>query len=419
VSARRAAVRALRAADRAVARAVGRCRVLVEARTPMNAVVLQPIWKQLLGDARIAVEFTAEDPRAAEVLVSRGLTVVDRARARWRRYDLALSADPWYAAPLHRCHRRINTFHGVAGKYDLDSPSKLPFDFSIYHRILFASEDRMRRYLAEGVVSPQQAVLTGFPKMDSLVRGEWSKDEERARFGLPEAATVLYAPTFSPASSLQTAGEAIVDTLLVAGFNVLAKLHDRSMVPHPKYTDGVDWPARLQRFESSPGFRLVRDADVTPCFAAADVLVTDHSTVGFEFALMDRPVIVYDVPALKEAARIDAGKWDLLRSMADVVRTAAELPAAVQLALVRPERLRDERRQSRTLFAFPGTATDRALDAVYDALELTRPEQSYRAGTLRSESVATMPTWSESAASPAGDIAKRSIEMGRNPRTQM
>ena len=53
----RAAARALRAADRAIARASGRRRVLIEVRTPMNLVVLEPIWKHLqvgpAGGARI------------------------------------------------------------------------------------------------------------------------------------------------------------------------------------------------------------------------------------------------------------------------------------------------------------------------------------------------------------------------------
>ncbi len=398
------AARVLHAADHAVGRRAGRRRVLVEARTPMNLVVLEPIWKHLLADARVAVEFTAEEATLIPFLEARGLTRIDRDEARWRRYDLAISADPWNATILRRCRRRINVFHGVAGKYDLDSPHKLPLDFSLYDRMLFANEERRRRYVDAGVITDERAVVTGFPKMDSLVRGEWRRDEERAAFGLPPRATVLYAPTFSPASSLHQAGESIVAALLHAEFNVIAKLHDRSMVPHPKYTDGVDWPARLQRFDSSRGFVLTRDADIAPCFAAADVLVTDHSTVGFEFALLDRPVIVFDAPALKAAARIDESKWDLLRSIADVVATPAALVDAVHAALAAPERLRHARRQAHTLFAYPGTATERTLDAVYRELEL---------GAI----AARMPTWSDGAASPAGRIANRLIATGRNPRT--
>jgi hypothetical protein len=367
-----AAIRVLRAADRAIARATGRRRVLIEVRTPMNLVVLEPIWKRLLADARVSLEFTAEyTEQVTPMLRARALPTVARARTRWRRYDLALSADPWNASVLRRCLRRINMFHGVAGKYDLDSPRKLRFDFSVYHRVLFPNESRLRRYVDAGVVSSAQAVLTGFPKADALVRGDWPRQELRTRFGLrPGVATVLYAPTFSPASSLQRAGESIIEALLTAGYNVIVKLHDRSMVPNPKYTEGVDWPERLMRFAARDGFVLVRDADVTPCLAAADVLVTDHSTVGFEFALLDRPLVVYDAPHLREVARIDAEKWVMLRSMAEVVQTSTQLVDAVRRGLERPERRRDARREAQSLFAYAGTATDRALETVYEMLDL-------------------------------------------------
>ena len=369
---------ALRAADRAIGRAIGPRRVLVEVRTPMNLVVLEPLWKRLLADPRVALEFTAEDEQQSlPALRARRLATVSRGRVRWRRYDLALSADPWYPTVLSRCASRINMFHGVAGKYDLDSPGKLPFDFSVYDRVLFPNEPRMRRYLEAGVVSAEQAVLTGFPKIDALVRGEWRREELRTRYGLrPGAATILYAPTFSPAASLQRSGESIVEALLAAGHNVLVKLHDRSMLPTAKYTEGVNWPERLARFAGTPGFALVRDPDASPCLAAADVLVTDHSTVGFEFALLDRPIIVYDAPQLKEVARIDEGKWAMLRSMAEVVQTPGQLVEATRRALEHPERLRAERRQAHSLFAFAGTATDRALATVYDLLGLPRPEQA-------------------------------------------
>jgi hypothetical protein len=376
------AARAFRAVDRGVGRAIGRRRVLVEVRTPMNLVVLEPLWKRLLADPRVSVEFTAEDEQqSGPVLRARRLDTVSRGRLRWRRYDLALSADPWYPSVLSRCGSRINMFHGVAGKYDLDSPGKLPFDFGVYDRVLFPNESRLRGYVQAGVVSPEQAVLTGFPKIDALVRGEWKREELRSRYGLrPDAATILYAPTFSPAASLQRWGESIVEALLAAGHNVLVKLHDRAMVPTSKYTEGVDWPERLVKFADAPGFALVRDPDASPCLAAADVLVTDHSTVGFEFALLDRPIIVFDSPRLKDVARIDDGKWTMLRSMAEVVQTPAQLVDAAARGLAKPERRREERRQAHSLFAFAGSATDRAMATVYELLALPRPEREVPAG---------------------------------------
>lgn len=369
---------AVRRLDHAAGRLAGRTRVLVDVRTPMNLAVLRPVWSALAADARIALTFTAEEMSGVgAALRADGLAdaLVERDAVAWTRFDLAMTADAWNHAPLHRCRRRINFFHGVAGKYDLDHPDRIGgAGLRQFDRVAFINRDRLERYLRCGAVRPQQALLVGFPKVDDLVNGAWPAAEVRASLGLsPSLETVLYAPTFSPASSLHLAGEAIVTALLETGRNVIVKLHDRSLVPHPRYTAGIDWVGRLAAFDGHPRYALARGPEAGPYLSAADALVTDHSTVGFEFALLDRPVVVYDAPALKEAARIDADKWALLRSMADVVDSPPALRAAVEDALAAPGRLREARRQAHALFAHAGSATARALDAVYELLDLAPP----------------------------------------------
>jgi CDP-glycerol glycerophosphotransferase (TagB/SpsB family) len=355
----------LRGLDHALGRALGRARVLVDVRTPMNLAVLEPIWGPLAADDRVQVLFASGEGAPLSP---------------WTRIDVAMTADLWSQTPLRRCRRRINFFHGVAGKYDLDRPGKLSgAGLHRFDRLAFINRERMVRYLESGLIRPGQAVLVGYPKGDRLVNGTWDAAAVRASLGLPaDNPTVLYAPTFSTANSLHLAGEAIVSTLLDSGRSVIVKLHDRSMVPHPKYTGGIDWPARLSRFDRHPRFALARGADAGPVLAAADLLVTDHSTVGFEFALLDRPVVVFDAPRLRDAARIDDDKWAMLRSMADIAATPGDLAAAVERALAEPGRHHDARRQAHDLFAYAGSATGRALEVVYEMLELEpRPHFSF------------------------------------------
>ena len=372
---RTASLSFLRQLDHALGRRRGSRRVLVDVRTPMNLAVLRPIWRRLIRDPRVTVVFTAEDDAAvAQALAPDGLagSRQPRPQVRTQRFDLVVTADPWNNVPLSRCLRRLYFFHGVAGKYDLDSPARLQgLALDRFDRIAFINADRQQRYLAAGVVRPDQAVLIGFPKLDDLVTGAWSAAAVGRELGLErDRPTVIYAPTFSPAGSLHLAGEAIVEALLADGLNVIVKLHDRSMVPDDRFTAGVDWPQRLRRFASRPGFAFAREGDAGPFLAAADVMITDHSTVGFEFALLDRPIVIFDAPTLKEAARIDDGKWALLRSMGEVVDSAAAVPAAVRRALAHPACHRDARRASQSLIAYPGEATQRALAVVYELLEL-------------------------------------------------
>ena len=309
--------------------AIGRLKpirdVLIELRTPVYQAVLGPIADGLSARGGASVWYTSEYPDRIAPLVPQGTFLTHR-QVEWRRFDLYVNGDPWAAARLRRCAHRINFFHGVAGKYDLDRPSGLPMGFEYYDRVAFINRDRMERYLDARIVTAAQAVLIGYPKLDRLANGGWDGARIRTESGLDaHHPTVLYAPTYSMASSLHLAGEAIVSGLADAGFNVLVKLHDRSLDADPKYTGSIDWRTRMRGIERPGRVRFVEGADASPWLAAADLMVTDHSSVGFEYFVLDRPLIVFDAPDLAHEARINPEKIALLRSAATVVRNVDEL----------------------------------------------------------------------------------------------
>ncbi len=359
---------ALHQLDHALGRLSATRRVLVEARTPVYLSVLGPIAEALAARPNIDVRFTSEHPDRIRPLVpaDRFLT---RAEVEWRRFDLYLNGDPWAAARLRRCAHRVNFFHGVAGKYDLDNPEGMPMGFDRYDFVAFINRDRMRRYLDARIVTPRQAALVGYPKLDRLALGGWDgaavRDSLALECGRP---TALFAPTYSKASSLLLAGEEIFRALDAAGFNVLIKLHDRSLDSDARYNAGIDWRGRLAAVERPGRVRLVDGADCCPYLAAADVMVTDHSSIGFEYLVLDRPLIVFDAPDLPRVARINPEKVTLLRSAATVVASPAELGRAALAELKMPARLSSRRRQvADDMFHQPGGATARAL-ALLDPL---------------------------------------------------
>jgi CDP-glycerol glycerophosphotransferase (TagB/SpsB family) len=354
--------------DHAVGHLTSRREVLVELRTPVYYAVLGPVAEALTADRDVRVWYTSEQPERVRSLVRSG-RFLSRAEAEWRRFDLYMNADPWAPTPLRRCAHRLNFFHGVAGKYDLDEPKTLPLEYERYDRVAFVNRDRMRRYLNAGIVSPAQAVLVGYPKLDRLASGGYDGVAVRADLGLePGRPTAMYAPTYSDASSLHLAGEEVVRTLVRTGFNVIVKLHDRSLDSDPRYNAGIDWRARFAAIEAAAGRARVRfstEADSSPLLAAADIMVTDHSSIGFEFLVLDRPLIVFDAPDLAATARINPEKIALLRSAATVVKTCDDLAAQAASLIAAPQRLSTARRRvARDLFFDPGCATGRAVNLV-------------------------------------------------------
>jgi hypothetical protein len=371
----RRAVAAVRTADRHIGRALGRAIVLVEARTPMNLAVLQPVYAPLLQDPRLDVRFTGlPRPDLQRALEAAGIAdrFVPRASARWMRVDLYMNADPWEAVRLRRVSRRLNFFHGVAGKYDLDRPASLPLGLGRYDRIAFPNESRLTAYVAAGLATQAQAALIGYPKVDVLARDRGDAAESARSLGLDVSRpTAIFAPTFSTASVLHEAGEAIIETLLDMGCNVIAKLHDRSLDPDPRFNGGVDWTTRLHRFSADPAFLLARGGDSTPYVLASDLMVSDHSSIAFEFCVLDRPVIVFEVPRLASEARINPEKIALLRSAAQVVHDQQSLREAVDRSMANPSLGSAARHHvADQVFYRPGTATGRAVTLAYELLEL-------------------------------------------------
>jgi hypothetical protein len=379
--------RAVRGVDAWVRHHRARRQVVIYARNAMHVGVMDPVAAVLEADPRLRVRYLAETPEKEahiESATGRPRRWVRVAEAARQRVDLFVSADPWNSPTLYRCYGRMNFFHGVAGKYNLDDPSQLPIGFDAWDRVAFINRDRLERYAALEILKPGAAVLVGFPKLDALVNGRIDAAAVRARLGLDGLRrTALYAPTWSSASSLNMAGETIVASLVDAGFNVIVKPHDLSFDPGQKYSGGIDWRRRLRAIER-PGLIVVaEDADSSPLMAASDVLVTDHSSIGFEFCLLDRPIVVIDAPDLARVARINPERIALLRSAARVVHDPAAVGCAVTEELARPgSRAGDRAAICRASFFEPGTATDRAVDVAYELLEL-EPRHMRAASTHR------------------------------------
>jgi CDP-glycerol glycerophosphotransferase (TagB/SpsB family) len=100
-------------------------------------------------------------------------------------------------------------------------------------------------------------------------------------------------------------------------------------------------------------------------------LITDHSSVGFEYLLLDRPLIRIHVPELLAKTDIEPVYVQLMSEAATSVNDIDELCAAVD------RNFSDANSKSASrvhvageMFYKPGTATSRAVAEMYDVIEL-------------------------------------------------
>ena len=348
-------------------------RILVDARTPVNFTMIAPVFRAMSRDPRVEFCFTAsEDPADLKKIYREAgpVRLLHPRRAAPMRFDAYIASDFMWAT-LFRHTVRIQIFHGVGGKYGFDTPDASMRDWD---RLFFVNERRLRNFVRSGAIEADSAAirLVGMPKVDCLVDGTFERDAVIRGLGLdPSLPTVLYAPTWSPASSLNAMGVELVQALGRMPVNVIMKLHDRSRDLRERYSGGVDWAARLQPLLVPGKGVLAHGHDISPYLVAGDVMVTDHSSAGFEYLLGDKPIVRIHRPQLIELANIHPDYVALLASVATSADTLPQTLTAVERALAHPlEQSADRRRVAGELFYKAGGATARSVRELYDALDL-------------------------------------------------
>ena len=264
---------------------------------------------------------------------------------------------------------RVQLFHGVSFRN-----MAVRRDVLIYDR-LFLVGPYMRRLFTEQQLlrgSDSRLVNVGFPKLDRLVDGSLSRKAILSRLRLTgRRPVILYAPTGQKDNSLEHTGEAMLERLKATGkYDILIKLHD-----HPR-DRATDWPRRLRPLLDGHT-KLVNDYDVVPYLFAADLLISDASSVSNEYALLNRPMVFLDVPQLlasmeKKGVALDLDTWG--RKGGVTTRWPDEAVEAVAWSLAHPHHGSAIRRSmSRDLFYNPGRATEAALKWTQERLGLARP----------------------------------------------
>jgi CDP-glycerol:poly(glycerophosphate) glycerophosphotransferase len=353
-----------------------RRRVLVDSRTAMNYATVAPIVRRLQRDPRLEIFFTAsESPHLLDQIYAEANEPYHFIRpktAAFIHFDAYLTAD-FLWAKLLRGARRVQTFHGVAGKYRTvyDSPIE---SMRRWHRLFFINKRRLQNYIDSGAIDADSPAirLIGMPKLDCLIDGSLERDQILNSLGIaPTRRTVLYAPTWSKYSSLPLMGEEIVKRLDDAGYGVIVKLHDRSRDGDDYHSGGVDWGRRLEPLLRKNNGVLATGSNSSSYLVGADVLITDHSSVGFEYLLLDRPLIRIHVPELLNKTDIESVYVRLMSEAATSVEDIDQLTAAIDASFEDPGQKSESRKAvAAEMFYQPGTATARAVTEMYEVLEL-------------------------------------------------
>ena len=235
------------------------------------------------------------------------------------------------------CHFRIpeienviNVGHGMICKGAFYNDSTITRRENLSQMLLVPGPWHRSR-LASNVAIPIK--VTGFIKSDQLFGPTaQTRAEFCERLGIdPDKRIVLFAPTYNPElSAMHCVAEGIrkvadQDTVLII------KLHNMS---EPR------WKDLYQRIASAnPNIFYLTDADYSGMMHAADLMISDVSSIFIEFLLLDKPVVLFNNPRIKEFPYYNAEDIEYkTRDAAVQVDSLDELLRAVRAELAHPEK---------------------------------------------------------------------------------
>ncbi|WP_338897957.1 bifunctional glycosyltransferase family 2 protein/CDP-glycerol:glycerophosphate glycerophosphotransferase [Streptomyces sp. TG1A-60] len=232
-----------------------------------------------------------------------------------------------------------------------------------FDHFLIRSEHDVRTLAKAFRLREKVLLRVGYPRNDALVRarGAVERPPLAAELGIPpDKKVLLYAPTFRQLGrrrfTLPFDVERFAETF-GEEYVLLVRAHYLNHVVLPPSVRGrvVDVSAHH---------------DVTPLLALADALITDYSSVMFDYALLDRPMLflTYDYEEYVHEGR---GTYvDLLeRAPGPVVRTEDELHAVLTASSLQEQSVKYAAARERFVADFgeydKGTAARRVVDEFF------------------------------------------------------
>jgi CDP-glycerol glycerophosphotransferase len=292
-----------------------------------RGAALEHLWVVEDGQAQVpagAVELREGSREHHEALARARFVVVNDHFPDWfRRREEQVCVQTWHGTPLKRLGFDVSAMHNTKRRFESHWDERVHNWQYVVSPNHFSTPILQHAYRVEG-----EMLETGYPRIDVLARPgrDAAGLELRRRLGIPDGLrTVLYAPTFRD-QVVDRRGRYRLDLHLdlerlraAVGQDtvILFRKHHYVVDPVPATADG-----------------FVRDVsmypDATELLLAADVLVTDYSSLMFDYANTGRPMLffTYDLDSYRDEVR--GFYFDFLaRAPGPLLATTDEVAAAL------------------------------------------------------------------------------------------
>ncbi len=191
---------------------------------------------------------------------------------------------PGNEVPYYLRGLKVQIFHGLAGEKKGHFRIRHYFDLYLTQGPYFTKKFNELREKHQDF----NVIETGWPKLDVYSTDKSNYQEEKKAL-LEKYCTdkiVLYAPTFSPSlTSAPYLLSEIKELAQTTGYLIFVKFHD---LMYEKWIQ-----AYIELAEKVPNILFKKDKNIIKFLLQADILISDTSSVIYEFILLGKPVISY------------------------------------------------------------------------------------------------------------------------------
>jgi CDP-glycerol glycerophosphotransferase (TagB/SpsB family) len=247
-----------------------------------------------------------------------------------------------YLDQVHQYSKSVQIGHGVGPKPSYYHKSSTPMTVRFM-------EGKMRLDKIRILYPNDKFVQVGFSKLDPMFNGTEPGLDYKLLGLSNEKPTILYAPTFNPSSLERFPDKWPQD---FSGYNILIKPHTFTYT-RAQY---AGQRKKLAKWAECDNVYLAKEDELSllPFMKNADILLSEASSTLFEFAALDKPVIVCDFFKLKWSYRgIFKSRFEkrfgkdnvLYKDIGRHVASYKELRVAIEQQLANPQEYSDRRKQ--------------------------------------------------------------------------
>lgn len=178
--------------------------------------------------------------------------------------------------------KSINTWHGIPlKKIGNDVAGRNDFDFSDTNLFCYSGDYEYEIYKRAFKLTDQNLYKIGMPRNERLLENHLKIDKKiNKRFNIDNKKIILYAPTWREDSNdLKLMDLTRWEKALSKEYVLLIKAHGL----------GKRW----ELSDSSFAIDVSDYEETSELLIAADILITDYSSIMFDYSLLERPIFIY------------------------------------------------------------------------------------------------------------------------------